>query len=176
MKTSRQRYWIIFLSYFLAVPVFPSSISADTLVMPRDLVDFAVANHCAQIDDFYERPGTVNPPYVYGWLPGANEDSAVFWCKKVEKNEKPYNLMFKVQDPQLLGGCPAVIEWWNPPRGLSIKTRRNMALRNFHLVTAPQSVGPSIVVPNARVIVSEYDGVEADFYCHEKQWFVEFFE
>jgi hypothetical protein len=139
--------------------------------MPRELVDFARSNGCAQIDDFYERPGMVHPVYVYGWLPGGDEDSAVFWCKKMEKSEKPYNLIFKVRDPKQLGGCPAIIEW-KYPRGLTIETRRNLALRDFRYVTAPERAGPTTIVATARVIVNEYDGAEDVFFCYRGQWLV----
>jgi hypothetical protein len=103
-----QRFWAIFAIYIVIVPVFSGTGSAQTLVMPIDLVEFARANGCSQIDDFFgpQSPGK-NPPYVYGWIPGTDESSAVFWCKKDEKSDKPYKLIFKARDPKQLG-CPAV--------------------------------------------------------------------
>src|SRR5690349_18384470 len=76
--------------------------SADTLIMPQELVDVARASGCAQIDDFYHDPGMINPPYVYGWVDGEVKDSAVFWCKNIEKGNKPYRLMFVIRDPRSL--------------------------------------------------------------------------
>jgi hypothetical protein len=152
--------------------------------MPRELVDFAHANGCKTIDKFFERPGMVNPPYVYGWLLGSDEDSAVFWCKKTEKTDKPYNLMLtvrdlkshelKVPDQKQLAGCPAAIEYWNAPAGLSIETRRSLELRYFHNVTdpRPRPGGLTDVVANARVIVDYYDGLRSTFYCYRGQWLV----
>jgi len=169
---------ILFLTEFAPVS-WP-----ETLVMPRELADFARANGCTPIDKFFDRPGMVNPPYVYGWLPGSDEDSAVFWCKKTEKTDKPYNLMFTVRDlkshelrppdPEQLAGCPALIEYWNAPGGLSFETRRNLELRHFHNVTdpRPRPGGPTNVVANARVIVDSYDGVGTTFYCYAGQWLV----
>lgn len=167
-----------FACIFLLAVFTPASWS-DTLVMPRELVDSAHANGCTPIDNFFERPGMVNPPYVYGWLPGGDVDSAVFWCKKVEKSVKPYNLVFTVRDrssfamklvdPKQLQGCPAVIEW-DLPRGLSIKTRPNLDLHDLHFVNTPQRSGPTTVVPNARVIESYYDGVRELFYCYREEW------
>lgn len=146
--------------------------SADTLVMPRELVDFARANGCAPIDDFFDRPGMINPPYVYGWLPGDPENSAVFWCKKTEKDGKPYILMFKPADSKQLRGCPAVIEWGDPPGGLSIETRARLALVKFRYVNAPKRNGPSSVVTRARVLVNYYDGLSDVFYCYRGKWLV----
>lgn len=90
-------------------------------------------------------PDLKNPPYVLGWVRDA-QYSAVFWCKKVEKSDKPYKLLFvatdtpypqmKLADPKQLAGCPAVIEW-SSPSGLSIETQQ-LDLRDFRPVTNPR--------------------------------------
>jgi hypothetical protein len=146
--------------------------SADMLAMPRELVDFARANGCGQVDDFFDRPGMINPPYVYGWLPGDKEKSAVFWCKKTKNDAIPYKLMFKPADSKKLAGCAAVIEWRNTPGGLSIEVRRHLALRDFRYVSALNQTGPLFVADNAKVLVNYYDGLKDVFYCHEGQWLV----
>jgi hypothetical protein len=152
----------------------------DTLVMPRELVDFAHFSACTPINDFFERPGMINPPFLYGAVAGL-PDSAAFWCKKVEKGDRPYNLMFAVRgrggltlaDPKQLEGCPAVIEYWNGPAGLSIETHRNLELRYFGYVDMPKEAAPRIVVPKARTIVSDNgDGVVSTFYCYQGRWLV----
>jgi len=173
MKSS---VWCLLVTCFLLSTLFEGTLSADTLVMPRELVDLALANYCTQINDFFERPGMINPPFVYGWVPGA-ADTAVFWCKKMEKSDKPYKLMFKISNPKQLAGCPAIIEWWNPPAGLSIETRRSVSLRDFRYVTEPRRTGPSGVVPDARVVVDDNgDGLREVFYCYKGQWLVASFE
>jgi hypothetical protein len=45
-------------------------------------------------------------------------------------------LEFKPANPKQPAGCPAIIEYWNGPAGLSIETRHNLELRYFHKVTA----------------------------------------
>jgi hypothetical protein len=168
--------WCLLVTSFLLATLFAGFSSAETLVMPRELVDLALSNHCTQISDFFERPGMINPPFVYGWVPRAT-DSAVFWCKKVEKSEKPYKLMFKVSNPKQLAGCPAIIEWWNPPAGLSIEIRHSLSLRDFRYSSEPRRVGPSGVILNARVIVDDNgDGLREVFYCYRGQWLVASFE
>src|SRR4051794_7353741 len=102
MMESIQRYLVGTTVCILLVSGVGRTTSADTLVMPRDLVDFARANGCAPIDNFFERPGMINPPYVYGWLPGDKEKSVVFWCEKASKDRKLYNLLFKPADPKQL--------------------------------------------------------------------------
>ena len=156
----------------LLLTLFAPVSRPDTLIMPRELVDFAHANGCTPNDDFYNRPGMVNPPFVYGLVSGNQEDSAVFWCRKLEKSDRPYNLMFKARDPKQLAGCPAVIEWWNPPRGLSIETRRTLALSDFRYVASPKQAGPAIAVSSAKLVLSSYDGITDAFYCYKEQWLV----
>jgi hypothetical protein len=170
---------VVFSVFGLFLAMSANTLSADTLTMPRELVDFGRANGCVSIDDFYDRPGMVNPPYVYGWLSGDPENSAVFWCRKAENRDKPYSLMFTVRDRKALqlrvldskqvAGCPAMIEW-SYPRGLSIETQRSLALRDFRYVVTPQRAGPSVVVSNAKVIVNEYDGLRDIFCCYKGQW------
>jgi hypothetical protein len=172
MRSSGKRKSAGFTVCVLLLTAFVRVSWADTLVMPQELVDFAHANGCAPIDNFFERPGMVNPPYVYGWLPGDQENSAVLWCKRAENKEKPYSLLFKVRDPKQLAGCPAIIEWWNPPRGLSIQTRPRVTLTDFRYVTSPKRAGPTAVVTNAKVIVNYYDGLTDFLYCYKGQWLV----
>ena len=166
----KERFLVTFVVCLLLLPGLGGNTSADTLIMPRELVDFARANGCVPIENFFERPGMVNPPFVYGWLPGNPERSAVFWCKKTEASNKPYKLMLKVSDPKQLAGCPVEIEWWNPPRGLSIETRSHFDLGDFKFVNAPKRSGPKSVIDDARVIVNDYDGVGNVFYCYKGQW------
>jgi len=143
---------------------------ADSLVMPRDLVDYARSQGCEQISDFYEKPGMLNPPYVYGFAAGDPETSAALWCKKLGKSDKPYLLLFKVTDPKVLGGCADRVEWWNHPKGLSVETRSSLSLSDFHFAAEPKRAGPKATVAKARVIVSEYDGIEEVFLCHDGAW------
>jgi hypothetical protein len=169
-------YVITLLTCILFLQGFEGSLSADTLVMPRELVDFGHANGCAPIDNFFERPGMVNPPFVYGWISGDPARSAVFWCKKTETSDKLYKLIFKTSDPTGMVGCPATIEWWNPPRGLSIETRPRLVLDDFKYVTDPTRPGPKSVIVNAKVLVNEYDGVGNVFYCDGGRWLFSSFE
>ena len=158
----------------LAVAIFTPVSWPDTLVMPRELVDFAHANACTPIDDIFERPGMVNPPFVYGWLPGNPADSAAFWCRKTEKSAKPYKLVFKVYDPKQMAECPTTIEWSNA-KGLSIEIRAKLDLSDFHSVVDKRP-GPKVVVPTAKVLVNEYDGVSDVFYCYGAQWYWKSFD
>jgi len=170
MKRLASQFSAMIAFALIASVMAQGTASADALVMPRELVDYARSQGCAPIEDFYERPGMVNPPYVYGFAGGEPEDSAALWCRKTEKSDKPYLLLLKVSDPKKLDGCPARIEWWNPPKGLSVETRASLKLSDFHFAAEPKRAGPMTTISNARVIVGEYDGVEDVFVCHQGAW------
>jgi hypothetical protein len=96
-----------------------------------------------------------------------------FWCKKIAKSDRPYNMIFAVRgqggltmpDPRQLEGCAAVIEYWNGPAGLSIETQSNLELRYFGYMDMRKEAAPRILVPKARTIVSDNgDGVVSTFY------------
>jgi hypothetical protein len=162
-------FWASALTLALTVPA-PFSV-ADSPVMPRELVDFARSQGCAPIDEFYERPG-INPAYVYGFASGDAQNSAALWCRKLEKSDEPYLLLLKVAREELLGGCPPRIEYWNYPKGLSVQTMTSLSLSEFRVAVDPKHHGPRIVVPTAKVIVSEYDGLEEVFLCYRGAWLI----
>ena len=145
---------------------------AATLIMPKDLVDIAEQNGCEQISNFFERPGQVDPPYVYGYLPGDPENSAVFWCKKKPgvSTDKPYLLLFASLGSTTPLECPSQIEWWNPPAGLSIYRAGDLSLEDFHYIENPKKSGPKKTLARGPVVLSSYDGLEEYFYCYNKKW------
>ena len=179
MTQRKQRFFAGLAACMLLLLGVGTTSSTDTLVMPQELVDFAFANGCAPIQNFFNRPGMIAPPYVYGWLPGDKENSAVFWCKKTDKGEKLYRLMFvtltspnpvSLTDPKQLGGCPATIEWQSFPAGLSIETRPRLVLNTLHYAATGRP-GPSLTVRNAKVLVNYYDGLTEVFFCFRGHWF-----
>ena len=92
MTSSVLRHLAALATCLLSLTMFSTPASTDTLVMPLQLVELAQANHCTQIDDFFARPGMLNPPFVYGRLPGGTENGVVFWCKKKrERTKDPTN-------------------------------------------------------------------------------------
>ena len=176
MTPTIHRIFSRFTICLLVVTATPNVGPAATLVMPQELVEFAQTKACNPIDNFYDRPGMINPPYFYGWASGNPKDSAVFWCKKEEKSERQYKLIFKVADPKQMEGCPATVEWWNPPGGLSVEVRSRLSLADLRYVNEPKRAGPATSVVRARVIVDYYDGLTDIFYCHEGQWLFRSFD
>ncbi len=149
-----------------------NSNAQTTLMMPQELVEAVRSSGCEPISDFFERPGMIDPPYVYGWLAGDKEKSSVFWCKQADDGLTPYRLMFIPAKSQQPGGCPAVLKWHDAPRGLSIEKRARLVLRKFRYVDTPTRQVPPHTVADAKVLVNYYDGVRDVFYCDKGSWVV----
>lgn len=139
--------------------------------MPKELVTYANTQGCSQISDFFNRDAMVLPPYVYGYLPGDQEDSAIFWCKNVKQSDKPYWLMvFSRTNPSTENACPQKIEWWNYPGGLSIDNNIHVPLKLFSYVDDPKKKVSGVETTASNTVVSYYDGVSTLFYCHDHKW------
>jgi hypothetical protein len=128
-----------------------------------------------QVHDFYKnRPGMLNPPYVYGIVSELKEEySMAFWCQK-SKNEKRkfYLVIVQPNIDQKTGKCPDIIEWRNFPGGLSVYKNLDTTLDHFRYVKNPKKRGPKNVKLEHYGILSEYDGLSALFYCYKGQWLV----
>ena len=150
--------------------------SAETLLMPRELVEFARQNRCEQIDDFFDRTATVDPPYAYGYLPGPAMSSAVMWCQTRENGKRQFFLlvMLKNETQQAYEGskCPRRVEWLEGyPGGLRIYPGAEFLEKFVHL-RQPQKPGPKDVRMNGNAIWSEYGGTGSVLYCYQGQWLV----
>ena len=167
----------LFSSLCVLIVMAYESAYGQANIMPQELVEFAKSNKCTQVSDFFENaPGARNPPYVYGYLPGDEENSAVFWCKNTGSASHPYSLMFVRRDAEIelrkLEECPFRIEWDNPPRGLSVYKDRKTTLQGFVYLRDPKKKVPQNVQLSHNAIMSYYDGVSELFYCHNGEWLV----
>ena len=146
---------------------------AQALLIPEELHEFAKEKGCSPIEDFYERPGMVGPPYVYGYLPGPQKESAGLWCQRGEKDERTFYLLFMFESTQHeLAKCPHKIEWKHSyPRGLSVYNDPETDLEDFVYHNPPHQKGPKEKMMN-NAILSEYDGVGTLSYCHKGEWLV----
>jgi hypothetical protein len=165
--------WVMLIT---AAMITVSTCAHAATVMPQELTEYAEQNNCREITDFFNaRPdGPVNPPFVYGYLPGDEESSAVFWCLNTEKSKKPYSLLFMYRetDDAVVGKCPQRIEWHNPPRGLSIYKNRQVTLEGFVYLQNPKKPVPKNERLNHNAVRSYRDGVEELFYCLNGAWLV----
>ncbi len=150
-----------------------NAIYCQTCSLPKELMEFARENGCGEVAGFYDRPGMVNPPYVYGYLPGHEGDSAVFWCEKMKNNKKIFLLMFTVKGRRRGElKCPDIIEWHNYPGGLSILKNLNATLEGFYYINDPKRQPPKNEKLQGNAVLSYYDGLEELFYCYQGEWLV----
>jgi len=163
----------IAITMFMSTSNLVGVASEAPLIMPDELIAYTAENGCQQVADFFKRSGMVNPPYAYGYLSGPREDSAALWCQSGQGDERKFLLLvMTTKRVAELAKCPTKIEWRNYPGGLSIYKDRRTTLDAFVYVADPQRRAPTNVKLSGNGILSEYDGVEALFYCHEGAWLV----
>lgn len=143
-------------------------VGAQNSQLPEDLDALASQLNCGPVPEFFARPGMVDPPYMYGHMPGPREDSAVFWCFREE--DRSYLLVTMHN-----GELDSHFSWHNYPGGLSLAEQANWELSDFHFVDDPHKTGPSGVVTQYRPIQDEYDGAITLFYRHEGRWLYRMF-
>ena len=162
----------LLVSAFSALLGFASHSFAQVLNMPHELVQFASAKGCSQVDDFFARPGMVNPPFVYGYAQGDEEDSAVFWCEKRVSGKRGYvlQLMYR-KGPQELR-CEWHIEWSSFPGGLSLVRNPQLPSDSFVYLDDRKSSPKQGTRLTGTAILSTYDGASTWFYCYQGRWLV----
>jgi len=138
-------------------------------MMPRELVEHAREIGCAQIEDFFDTRGMIGPPYVYGYVPGRPEDSAVFWCEKTQGGKRQFFLAIRGKADGVLG-CPRLIPFPVYPGGLDIYREPTESLEQFTYLDAPKVKGPRGERTIHNAIRTSSRGLETSFYCHEGRW------
>jgi hypothetical protein len=142
-------------------------------ILPKELLVLASGRGYSQISDFYmNRPGMLNPPYVYGCLSGPAENSAAFWCETTDNDGKRrFYLVIAKKAGKGSFESTDEIPWNSYPGGLSI-FNDGTTLRGFVYVKDPKVEPPEQARVSGNGILSEYDGVEALFYRFEGEWVV----
>ena len=142
-----------------------------SVTMPEELSAYAVSKGCEEVRDFFTRPGVVNPPYVYGYLEGQREGSAVLWCQRREGEGRRFRLLVLARG-KTESRCPLMLEWRSYPGGLSIFNDRRTTLDGFVYVADPKRRPPPNVRLTENAILSEYDGIQNLFYCYRGEWVI----
>ncbi|UCE65478.1 MAG: hypothetical protein JSU85_11480 [Candidatus Zixiibacteriota bacterium] len=145
----------------------------QVIIMPMELVEVAEKNGYTQVEDFYELPGMVEPCYIYGYKEGHKENSAVFWARKKDDNERNVCLLF-VSRP--FGYEPfkidEVLHGGKYGRGISFFQDTNMTLDEFQLYGDYRVSGPHGVRLTGKGIRLYYDGVVEFLYKYEGKWYM----
>lgn len=150
------------------------------LIMPDEIVKFAEANGYTQFEDFYNnRPGQVDPPYVYGYIPydewHEKYNSVAFWCKKIgEKDRKAY-LIFARREGYFDFKIEDILEFWGAGGGLLIRNDTVSTLDEFYFwkTEKPGPLGIKLTHP---LVISYYDGIATDFYKYNGEWLVRYWD
>ncbi len=156
----------LFIILFASVILNCGYVIADNSIMPDELVNVADKYECKQVENFFSRPGMIDPPYVYGFLTGETEDSAAFWCEQ-NKQKGNYILLFynKMKNSNLCKCGEVIIEWRNFPGGLSIVKDYELSLDKFSYIDNREKKGPKGKKANGPIIMNSYDGVIEYFFA-----------
>ena len=146
---------------------------AHSQTLPKDLQAQAARHGCAEVQGFFDRPGMVLPPYVYGVFPGGADASAAFWCQRQNSARTQYLLVFVSNTDHLPVDCPDTLVWGGGlPRGLSLAASAHVPLVEFHTVSGARLSLPPNATTEYAPLRDYYDGVERLFYCYRGQWLV----
>jgi len=152
-------------------------VKAEVAVMPWELVQYAENNGCHQVDDFFvAHKDMVDPPYVYGYLPGKKQDSAVFWCQTDDGGRRRFWLL--VMDNigrKASESCDKKVEVTGAyPGGLSLARRGFITgvttLDDFNYVEDVKRKIQRGVKITGPIIVSDHGGTKVLFYCYRGAW------
>ncbi len=146
-------------------------------IMPQELLVLAGQYGYSQIDDFYmNKPGGIEPCYVYDFLPLTKRYeefiSAVFWCKKSGADGPIFCLFFAKRSSES-GYLEKydIIENASYPRGLSLYKDSTATLNEFVYFKSNKR-GPEDVHLDGYIIRNDYDGLATDFYNYEGEWLI----
>ena len=172
MRSEALLMLLVLLLVGAAAPVVRNS------VLPATLHEDAQRRGCSEIADFYDRPGRIDPAYVFGYVDSKldqfGDNSAIYWCQRIPAAER-YLLVVWLSDSTVANAfkCPRTLAWRNYPGGLRVLRHERLALSDFWYRDDPKRHGPSGAMTDGPVIESEYDGVGARFFCHAGRWLVQ---
>lgn len=168
--TGETRILFVLLSALALMGVASSRGAESDNQLPQELRSLAAELGCGPVPGFYDRPGMVDPPYLYGYLPGEKEESAVFWCYR-EHEEKPYRLVFVESLGQgREGHVASTAAWRNYPGGLALYEEQKVPLSKFRFLDKPQEYGPEGKTTQYAPVQEYYDGTTTLFYQEGGRW------
>ena len=150
---------VALLTWLCAAPL-----AAQDGSLPHDLGQISQKTGCIAVPGFYNRPGSIDPPYAYGIDAGIRDSSAAFWCYR--ESTRTYLLVVTRGDH-----VRATLSWTGFPGGLTVTRARSWALNKFRRVDDHSVAGPADVLEEQRALQSTYDGVTATFIEYRGVWY-----
>ena len=147
--------------------------------LPISLREDATSIGCAEVRGYYDAPGRVDPPYIFGYRWPTDELSAVYWCEPTESGDssgfvEPRLVVWFAEHIHQAVPCEP-LDWVNPAAGLSILHGQKLSLSSFFIFDEEKTwgpPGPEGKFTEGPVIRSYYDGIQELFYCHEGKWLI----
>jgi hypothetical protein len=170
------------LTYFALISVIATSSyvrAQGSGNLPVSLREHAKSIGCAAVKGYYDSPGRVDPPYVFGYRYRDDEFSAVYWCEPFVSGDSSRYVESRLviwYAEHLNQAAPCQpLDWVNPAAGLSILHGQRLSLSSFFIFDEEKTwgpPGPEGKFTEGPIIRSYYDGIQELFYCHEGNWLV----
>lgn len=147
----------------------------EPLLIPSDLYAVAESQGCSQITDFYDRPGRIDAPFVYGVTDEPEEWSAAFWCRR-SAGRVSVLIFTKIGRTGMEYLGEVVTNNW--PGGLTaVETaedlpRESLLSMESDAFPVPQGALPRDDSLEGRGVRSEYDGVSSTFVYLHGGWYI----
>ena len=159
--------------------------------LPQELRNLAVTIGCEAVPGFYDRPGMIDPPYLYGYLPGNKEETAAFWCYRKQAKESYLLVFVEGLGQARQGRVTSTIPWsafpgglsrfdtknvyWYDSEGVRLSDSEHLPLSEFRYVDNPKEHGPEEKTTKYTPVQAEYDGVVVLFYQDGDRWLFKVF-
>ncbi len=169
-----KKIMLCFCSVFLIAGDMRGSDQRGRIDFPEELVAEANQRGLKPLMDLSGIQGEPEgPTYVYGLFSGKKKNSAVFWAyKDVIKDsevERKYFLVVFCKTPKC-SKCPDIIEYWNPPAGLSIVARAPLNLDHFDDIDGEATLLEQYP-PKNNFIRTGDDSLDIWIHCYQGKWY-----
>ena len=159
----------------ISVAKLHAETSPNPLLIPSDLHAVAESQGCSQIIEFYDRPGRIGAPYVYGVADKPEEWSAAFWCRR---SAGTLSVLIFTRMGRTGMEYVGEIVTINFPGGLTVVEsaeslpREDLLSMESEGLMVPQGTLPRDAALEGRGVRSEYDGVSETFVYLDGVWHV----
>jgi len=132
-------------------------------------VEIAENNRCEEIRGFYDVPGGIDPPFLYGYIQNIKHSgSVIFWCKSKD-DRKLYKLIGYVKNDDKARCSGLIHQTKNFPGGLTLSKVENETLVGYKNLSG--NIKIAINNYHGVIIKSFYDGVGNTYVCSNGEWY-----
>ena len=130
-----------------------------------EILEYMQEYSCVDVPGFYNRPGQIDPSFVYGYA-NSKRDNVIFWCQ-ADGSKRTYKLILHSRANNACAGV--IFTTGNYPGGLSMSSVLNKTMSGYDAVSDRTELEETKFTGD--VLNSFYDGVGETFICIEGKWY-----